>query len=305
MNIVYVTGEPALREGTAPEPRPAADEVTVRVCAAGVIVTELTWYSTTRTKAGTVRERTVPSHEFSGVIAAVGEGVQSMKVGQEVFGMNDWFRDGALADFCLVEPVGLAPKPRNLTHAEAASVPISALTAWQGLFDRAGLLPGERVLVHGGAGAVGTFAIQLAKWKGAQVVTTVSARNAALASDLGADQVVDYQREPFEDAGPFDVVFDTVGEDTLQRSWNVLKPGGRVVTIVSLAAESTEPRVRDAFFIVEPNGSRLSEIARLLEAGTLRPVVDAVFPLAQAPDVYADRVVRRRQGKLVIAIADC
>lgn len=305
MNIMYITNEQALREGTAPEPQPAAQEVSIRVCAAGVIVTELTWYSTARTKAGTVRERTVPGHEFSGVIVAVGSAVHDVVAGQEVFGMNDWFQDGALADFCLAETVGLAPKPKHLTHAEAASVPISALTAWQGLFDRAGLQSGERVLVHGGAGAVGTFAVQLAKWKGAQVVTTASARNIAIAKDLGADQVVDYQKTAFEQSGMFDVVFDTVGDDTLRRSWNVLKPNGRLVTVVSTAAESGERRVKDAFFIVEPNGKQLSEIGQLLEAGVLRTVVDAVFPLAQAPDVYADRVIRRRQGKVVVSIADC
>ena len=184
-------------------------------------------------------------------------------------------------------------------------MPIGALTAWQGLFDRAKLQAGERVLVHGGAGSVGSFAVQLAAWKGAQVVATASARNLGLAEELGASQVLDYQKTPFEQAGLFDIVFDTVGEETLERSYSVLKPGGRMITIVSTASQSIEQRVKDAFFIVEPNGAQLAQIGQLLDAGTLRTIVDAVFPLAQAPDVYADRVVRRRQGKLVLSIADC
>ena len=134
---------------------------------------------------------------------------------------------------------------------------------------------------------------------------TASSRNAAVAAELGADLVIDYQKTSFEQAGMFDVVFDTVGDETLQRSWSVLKPGGRMVTVASSAENFTEQRVKDAFFIVEPNGAQLGEIGQLLDAGALRTVVDAVFPLAQAPDVYADRVVKRRQGKLVISIANC
>ena len=305
MRVIYLTGELALREGTAPEPKPGANEIAIRVCAAGVIPGELLWYPTTHTKSGAVRERAVPGHEFSGVVQALGTSVNGFTEGQKVFGMNDWFHDGALAEVCLTEPSAIAPIPETLTHVEAASVPISALTAWQGLFGRANLQKGERALVLGGSGSVGTFAVQFAKWKGAHVVSTASARNTSLVEELGADQVVDYQKASFEQAGGFDVVFDTVGGETLDRAWSVLKPGGRMATVQSEGANSTEQRVKDAFFIVEPNGKQLSEIARLLEAGTLRTVVDAVFPLAQAPDVYADRVVRRRQGKVVISIADC
>lgn len=305
MNVVYLSSESELRQGTAPEPTPAAHEVLIRVCAAGVIITELQWYSSTRTKVGNIRERTVPGHEFSGRIAAVGKDVNTFQTGQEVFGTNDWFQDGAMADFCLAEPSALALKPQNLTHAQAASVPISALTAWQGLFVRAGLKYGERVLVHGGAGAVGSFAVQLARWRGAHVVTTTSSWNLSFAKQLGADEVLDYRKTSFEQSGNFDVVFDTVGSGTLERSWGVLETGGRLVTVAASAAESTEQRTKDAFFIVEPNRKQLEEIKELLEARTLRTVVDAVFPLAQAPDVYSERVVRRRQGKLVVSIGDC
>jgi NADPH:quinone reductase-like Zn-dependent oxidoreductase len=210
-----------------------------------------------------------------------------------------------MADFCLAEPSALSPKPQNLTHAEAASVPISALTAWQGLFIRAGLKHGERVLVHGGAGSVGSFVIQLAKWRGAHVVATASARNLSFTKELGADEVLDYRKTSFEQSGSFDVVFDTVGNGTLERSWGVLALGGRLETVAASAAESTEQRIKDAFFFVEPNGKQLEEIKALLEARTLRTVVDAVFPLAQAPEVYSERVVRRRRGKLVVSSGNC
>jgi NADPH:quinone reductase-like Zn-dependent oxidoreductase len=148
-------------------PRPGRAELLIQVCAAGVILTELSWYPTSHRKTGEARVGAVPGHEFSGVVAAVGEQVGSLEIGQDVYGMNDWYSDGAIAEYCIAPFFAIAPKPHSLTHAEAASVPISALTAWQGLFERAKLQPGERVLVHGGAGAVGIFVIQLAKLHGA------------------------------------------------------------------------------------------------------------------------------------------
>ncbi len=190
-------------------------------------------------------------------------------VGREVYGMNDWFSDGAMAEYCLTQPSWVAPKPSSLSHAEAASVPIGALTAWQGLFERAKLEAGERVLVHGGAGAVGVFAIQLAHWRGAHVVATASSRNVDFVSRLGADQVIDYSAVRFEEkAREMDVVFDTVGGETLRRSWGVLKQGGRMVTIAADGEETTEDRVKQAFFIVEPNQKQLIKIGELLETGS-------------------------------------
>jgi NADPH:quinone reductase-like Zn-dependent oxidoreductase len=192
-----------------------------------------------------------------------------------------------------------------LTHVEAATVPIGALTAWQGLFDRACLQAGERVLVHGGAGAVGIFAIQLARSRGAQVTATASARNLAFVSQLGAAQVMDYRAVRFEDnVRDMDVIFDTVGGDTLQRSWAVLKPGGRLITIAADSETTTDDRVKQAFFIVEPNHSQLTQIGSRLEAGDLQPVVDAVLPLTRASEAYTGGVRQRRGcGKLVVAVA--
>ena len=175
----------ALVEDNMPQPEPRAGELLVQVFAAGVTSKELLWYPTTHNKNGEPRSRAVPGHEFSGVIAAAGEDTAGFDIGQEVYGMNDWFADGAMAEFCITQPSSIARKPSSLTHVEAASVPIGALTAWQGLFDRARLQAGERVLVHGGAGAVGLFAIQLARIHGAHVTTTASSRNHAFVVAVG------------------------------------------------------------------------------------------------------------------------
>jgi NADPH:quinone reductase-like Zn-dependent oxidoreductase len=295
----------ALIEEDSPEPQPGTDELRVRVYAAGVTPTELLWYPTTHTQSGEKRTHVIPGHEFSGVIDAVGAGVTGLRPGQEVYGLNDWFSDGAMAEYCITKPFCVAPKPARLTHAEAASVPIGALTGWQGLFDRARLQPGERVLVHGGAGTVGVFAIQLAHFRGAHVIATASARNLEFVSRLGAEQVIDYRAVRFEETvRDIDVVFDTVGGETLERSWGVLKPGGRMVTIAANSEGTTDERTKRAFFIVEPNQKQLTEIGGMLDAGTLQPVVDAVVPFAQAPAAYAGLVRQRLgRGKLVVAIA--
>lgn len=303
MRAMQVNGT-ALIPSELADPKAAPGEVLIRVCAAGVTPTELGWYPTTHTKEGNARRGAVPAHEFSGVVAGLGEGASGFTVGQEVYGMNDWFVDGATAELCRTLPAFIAPKPIHLTHEEAASVPISALTAWQGLFSRAKLQPGERVLIHGGSGAVGLFALQLARHRGAHVITTASHAFSLLA-DLGAAEVLDYRRSRFEDqVGTVDVVLDTVGGETLDRSWNVLKPGGRMVTIASGGPEQTSQRVRDAFFIVEPNRQQLEEISRQLDAGTLRPFVNAVVPFDEAPLAYS-RAIRNQRGygKTVVVVS--
>ena len=217
-----------------PLPEPKDGEVLIRVHAAGVTVTELLWYPTTHNRDGSPRDGAVPGHEFSGVVAAIGAGVSAVATGDAVYGMNDWFADGATAEFCLTRPEMIAPRPSRLSHEEATTVPIGALTAWQGLMQRADVKVGERVLIHGAAGSVGIFAVQLARMRGAHIIATASERNAALVKELGADEVIDYRKKPFEDqAGKVDMVFDGVGSKTRDRSWNVLKPGGRMVTIAA------------------------------------------------------------------------
>jgi NADPH:quinone reductase-like Zn-dependent oxidoreductase len=305
MRLSDSTDQPVLVEDDVPQPQPRRGELLVRVYAAGVTSKELIWYPTTHTKNGELRRRAVPCHEFSGVVAAVGEDVTGFGVGQEVYGMNDWFADGALAEFCITQPNSVAPKPAKLTHAEAASVPISALTAWQGLFDRASLRAGERVLVHGGAGAVGLFAVQLARFHGAHVIATASSRNFEFVKALGAERIIDYHGTRFEEeVSEVDVVFDTVGGETLQRSWSVLAPGGRMITIAAASETPADDRVKQAFFIVEPDHEQLTRIGRMLDAGDLRTFVDAVLPLAQTSAAYTGAVKQRRgRGKLVVAVA--
>ena len=289
----------------APRPQPGRSEVLVRVCAAGAIPSELEWYPTTHTEGGGHRTGAVPCHEFSGVVEAVSEGVEGISIGAEVYGMNGWFADGALADYCVAPVSAIAPKPARLSHSEAAAAPISGLTAWQGLFDRAHLRPGERVLVHGGAGGVGVFAVQLARWRGADVAATASAKNATLVAELGARQVIDSRAVPFESViSETDVIFDTAGGDVLERSWSVLKPGGRLITIVASAEGSTDPRVQNVFFIVEPNRDQLVRLSDLLDRGELRSIVDSVLPFSAAPAAYNGSFHRQGRGKVVIAIGE-
>jgi len=287
-----------------PKPEPGSGEVLVRVHAAGVTPPELLWYPTTHTKSGTMRLGAVPGHEVSGVIAAIGKDVEDFKVGDEVYGMNDWFADGATAEFCITLPQNIARKPATLDHEGAASVPIGALTAWQGLIDRAKLEPGERVLIHGGAGAVGLYAVQFAHNRGAHVITTVSGRDIDFVKRFGADQAIDYKACRFEkQVGDVDVVFDTVGGDTLERSWGVLKPSGRMITIASDGAGTADQRVKNAFFIVEPNQKHLIEIAKQLDAGYLRAFVKATVALNQASAAYSGAFRDKGgHGKVVITI---
>jgi NADPH:quinone reductase-like Zn-dependent oxidoreductase len=306
MNAICLCDSAGLVAREVAIPHPAANQVLIRVHAAGVTPTELLWYPTTHVKTGEPRHDAIPGHEFSGVVAAVGDQVTDVQIGQEVYGMNDWFSDGATAEYCLTEPASVAPKPRLLSHAEAASVPIGALTAWQGLFGRARLQAGERILVHGGAGAVGIYAIQLARRVGAHVMTTASARNTGFLEQLGAEEVIDYKVARFEDvARDMDVVFDAVGGETLQRSWGVLKPSGRMVTVATAGEATQDERTKASFFIVEPNQQQLTEIAALLDSRALQPFVDAIVPLAEAPAAYLGKAVRAKgRGKMVVAVVE-
>jgi NADPH:quinone reductase-like Zn-dependent oxidoreductase len=293
-----------LHLGRVPEPTLGKGEVLIQVHAAGVTPTELEWYPTTHTKTGAERKNAIPGHEFSGVIVAFGEDVTDFTLGQPVYGMNDWFAEGATAELCLTIPTSIAPKPAKLTHAETATIPIGALTAWQGLFDHAKLQPTQRVLVHGGAGAVGIFAVQLAHHHGAYVIATASTPTLDLVKQLGADEVIDYKTSRFQYlVHDIDVVFDTVGGETRDLSWLILKPQGRMVTIAADAESSADPRVKESFFIVEPNQTQLIEIARLLDAGSLKTFVNAAVPLDDAPAAY-DKTIPQKlgYGKVVITL---
>ena len=287
--------------GQVAVPCPGEGEVLVRVHAAAVTPSELSWAPTWTTRAGTPRPfPVIPGHELSGTVHEVGPGAVNVTAGTSVFGMNDWFADGAQAEFCVARAADLVAKPSSLDHAHAAVTPISALTAWQGLVERARLAAGERVLIHGGAGAVGLFAVQIARMQGAHVVATASAHNVDFVRGLGADAVIDYRAQRFEEAaGNVDLVFDTVGGETLARSWALLGPAGRMVTVAAAGEYTQEPRVRDAFFIVEPNARQLSAVADMMAAGRLRAVVSERFPLADVRAAYEHKPVRGK-GVLVI-----
>jgi NADPH:quinone reductase-like Zn-dependent oxidoreductase len=297
MQVSQSTQGPALVAAELPQPQPAAGEVLIRVRAAGVTPTELGWSPTTQAKDGTPRKGAVPGHEFSGVVAGLGQNVSGFEVGQEVYGLNDWFADGAIAEFCVTQPGSIASKPASLTHEKAATVPIGALTAWQGLLELTKIQRGERVLVHAAAGSVGIFAVQLARLYGAHVIATASSRNLKLVAELGAAEVIDYQASRFEEqTQKVDVVFDGVGGETLDRSWGMLKPGGRLVTIVDY-------RNKDVFFIVEPNQKQLIEVGKLLDAGKMKTFLGPVFPLAEASSAYSGGIAKTgKHGKMVVAI---
>ena len=218
--------------------------------------------------------------------------------------LNDWFADGATAEYCVTLPASIARMPAALSLVEAAAVPIGALTAWQGLLDRAKLQAGERVLVHGAAGAVGVFAVQLAHLHGAEVIATASARHKEFVAQLGANRVIDYKNEAFEQmVRDVDVVFDAVGGETLAHSWGMLKSSGRLLTIAAGNEDTDDQRTKDAFFIVEPNQQQLIEVGELLSTGRLRVFVDAQVPLDNAAAAYAGKIERKHgYGKVVIVV---
>lgn len=291
----------------APQPYPRADEVLVRVYATGIISTELTWDETYETKEGK-RSLPIPGHDLSGVVEAVGSNVTALAKGSQVYGLTAFGRDGAEAEYAIALPDELAPKPHTLDHVQAASVPLTALTAWQGLFDHAGLTTGQTILIHGAAGGVGVFAVQLAHWTGAHVIVTATARNRDFLHGLGADEVIDYTTTRFEERiQNVDIVLDMVGGDTLKRSWNVLKRGGVLVSVVSPRPSFDEAHahnVRPAWFVVEPNRNQLIRIAELIDAGQIRPVIDTVFPLSQARQAYEQSIKGHTQGKIVLQVVD-
>src|SRR5690348_1310474 len=291
----------------APKPAPGAADALVRVHACAITPTELSWGTTYTTREGVERFPTIPGHELSGVVEAVGAGARAPSVGDAVYALTDFWRNGAAADYVVVRAADLAPKPKNLTHTQAAAVPLSALTAWQALFDHAGLMKGQRVLIHAAAGGVGTYAVQLAKGRGAYVIGTARAANETLLRDLGADEVIDYTAVRFEDrVRDVDIVLDSVGGDTLERSWSVLCKGGILVTIADSAPakKAATYGVRGVEFIVEPSRAQLIEIARLIETGALRVIVEATYPLPDARAAFVRGLDGHNRGKLVLSVAE-
>jgi NADPH:quinone reductase-like Zn-dependent oxidoreductase len=272
-------------------PSQGSGEALVRVHAAAITRDELDW--------PVDRLPAIPSHELSGEIAAVGTGVEDMAVGDAVYALADFEHDGAAAEYAVVAAELLAPKPQALSHIESAAVPLAALSAWQALFDHGKLAPGERVLVHGAAGGVGSFAVQLARHRGAHVIGTASTSGVDTARQLGADEVVDNTSARFEEAvDPVDLVFDTAGGELLERSPAILRDGGRLVSVAE------EPSGEGVYFIVEPNREQLVEIGRLADGGALRALVDSVFPLGEAREAVERSMQPGKRGKVVLRVLD-
>jgi NADPH:quinone reductase-like Zn-dependent oxidoreductase len=287
----------------APRPEAARGEVLVAVHAASITPDELSWEETWNDRPGPEgRDRTpiIPSHEMSGVVATLGPGVTDVGVGDEVYALIPFARDGAAAEDVL------AAKPVMIDHDTAAAVPLAALTAWQALVDHAGLEAGQHVLIHGAAGGVGSFAVQIAASLGARVTATARESERAFVRGLGAGDVVDYENQRFEDlVGAVDVVLDLVGGSTQTRSWQVLRDGGVLVSIVAPPDQdlAAEHGARGFFFIVRPDRAQLETITRLVDSGRLTPVVDRVVPLSEARAAYAGLATEHRRGKVVLHVA--
>lgn len=291
----------------APQPHPRQGEVLVRVYATGVIASELTWSVTYQTKAGSTRSLPIPGHDLSGVVEEVGPGVTTIARGSAVYALTAFDRDGAEAEYTIALPSELAPKPRSLDYVQAAAVPLTALTAWQAFFDHASLVAGQTVLIHGAAGGVGVFAVQLAHWAGAHVIGTASARNRDFLRELGANEIIDYTTTRFEDVvQDVDIVLDTLGSETLERSWKVVKKGGVLVSVVSppSAEQAKAHGVRPVWFIVEPNRDQLIQIGALIDTGRVRPIIDTVLPLSQARQAYEQGARGHTRGKIVLRVVD-
>jgi NADPH:quinone reductase-like Zn-dependent oxidoreductase len=283
-----------------PYPHTAENDVVVRVYAAGFTPGELDWPATWTDRAGRDRTPSVPGHELSGVVAELGYGTTGLTVGQRVFGLADWARNGSLAEYAAVEARNLAPLPADIDHTVAAALPISGLTAWQGLFDHARLAAGQTVLIHGAAGGVGSIAVQLAREAGARVIGTGRAAHRDIAFGLGADAFVDLQADKLEEAGEADVVLDVFGGQILERSAALVRAGGTLVSIAAPPAVQPD-QGRAVFFVVEPDRARLADLAQRVRDGRIKPIVGAVRPLSEAPAAFAPD--RRTHGKTIIQIA--
>ncbi|MBD2013033.1 NADP-dependent oxidoreductase [Microcoleus sp. FACHB-53] len=291
----------------APRPTPLTNEVLIRVRAASV--NPIDW----KIRDGYGQD--IFNHQMplilgwdvAGTIEAVGPEVDKFKLGDPVYGYTSLLRDGAYAEFIVAKQEEIALKPASLDFIQAAAIPIAALTTWQALFDTAALQVNQKVLIHAASGGVGSIAVQLAKAKGAYVIGTASARNADFVRELGVDEFIDYQSTPFETVvHDVDVVFDTIGGDTQERSFGVLRTGGFLVSIVGAPSQelTAQHDVRSAMLPAQPNATQLSEITQLIDAGKVKPFVETVLPLSQARQAHEMSQSGRTRGKIVLQVVD-
>jgi NADPH:quinone reductase-like Zn-dependent oxidoreductase len=303
MKAIVVTDEAAGTAGMTlverPEPSAAINDVVVEIHASGFVPTEMAWPSTWADRRGRDRTPSIPGHELAGVVSALGYGTTGVSVGQRVLGLADWHRDGTLAEYVAIEARNLAPLPGDVDFTVGASLPISGLTAWQGLFDHGRLRAGQSVLAHGAAGAVGSMVTQLAHEAGAYVIGTGRGADREKALDFGAQEFIDLETDALEDVAGVDLVFDVIGGDIQKRSARLIRPGGTLVTVVG----PPEARPSDGLavdFVVEFDRGQLSEIVQRVRDGRLRTNIGNVAILGDA--VAALNPTERRNGKTVIRI---
>ncbi|MDQ6990201.1 MAG: NADP-dependent oxidoreductase [Mariprofundaceae bacterium] len=286
-------------------PTPAENDVLIKVKAAAV--NPVDW----KIREGYLQSllnHTLPltlGWDVAGEIAAIGENVKHLKVGDAVYSRPDIAKNGSYAEYQVVDADEVALKPSSLSWQEAAGIPLAALTAWQSLYEFAKLEAGERVLIHAGSGAVGQFAIQLAKLRGAYVYTTTSSKNTELVLSLGADEAIDYHQEDFSTLNDIDVVFDTIGGETQANSWKTLKKGGRLVSIYENPDEATatEYGVSSSFCFVQPSREQLEKLAELADAGKLKVNIDSEFSLNQVAEAHERSESGHAQGKIIINVS--
>ncbi|MDX8450445.1 NADP-dependent oxidoreductase [Mesorhizobium captivum] len=303
MKAIVVTDQNAGTAGMKlverPEPQAAINDVVVQVHAAGFVNTELEWPSTWADRAFRDRTPSVLGHELAGVVTALGYGTTGLSIGQRVFGLSDWHRDGTLAEYVAMEARNLAPLPGDVDFAVGASLPISGLTAWQGLFQHGRLQAGQSVLAHGAAGAVGSVVTQLAREAGAYVIGTGRAADRQKALDFGANEFVDLGTDTLEDIGGVDLVFDVIGGDIQKRSAALVRAGGTLVTVVGPAeARPTDGLAVD--FVVESDRAQLGEIVQRVRDGRLRTNIGKVSTLDEAVATF--NASERRAGKTVLRV---
>jgi len=294
----------------APAPLLEAGDALVRVRGCAITISELTWSEVHQAGDGSKRDFVIPGHEISGVIETVAGDVNGFKAGDEIYALVDFHLAGAAAEFVAIPAADLALKPRTLNFTGAAAVPLAGLTAWQALFDHAGISSGQKILIHGAAGGVGSFAVQFARWAGAFVICTAQGKDEEFLRELGADEVIDYEKTAFEQVVTnVDVVFDTIGGETLEKSWRVVRPEGTLVTVHTAApgenpvAKAADWGMRGVYFIVKPNRGQLSEIGRIIDEGKVKPSIDRIYPIAEGRAAF-ERLESKsnKRGKIVLQI---
>src|SRR4051812_47332694 len=303
MKAIVVTDRAAGTAGMKlverPEPKAAINDVVVQVHASGFVGTELAWPSTWADRIGRNRTPSIPGHELAGVVAALGYGTTGLSVGQRVFGLADWYRDGTLAEYLAIEARNHAPLPGDVDFTVGASLPISGLTAWQGLFEHGRLRAGQSVIAHGAAGAVGSMVTQLARLAGAYVIGTGRSADRQKALEFGAQEFVDLEKDALEDVGGVDLVFDLIGGDIGKRSARLVRAGGTLASIVGpVGARPADGLAVD--FVVESDRAQLSEIVQRVRDGRLRTNIGTVSPLDDAVATFNS--TQRRQGKTIIRV---